>query len=134
MSARSATAGTLGSPMSAHSPVPEDRIRGSSPTDLSRSTILAVVRTSPCASSGCMCRSRRNSMSSASCPARKAARSRRSSLCDMRTLLWADEPVLGELRYQRIHHVRQSSTSRHHGTLTLVGGSPFQHLVDHLQL
>lgn len=67
MSARRASMGRppSHSPMSHTSPVPTASTRGFSPARSSRSLIAAVVRNSWLPSSGCMCKSRRNSTSSA---------------------------------------------------------------------
>src|SRR5260221_6609359 len=77
MSARSATAGgsSASPPMSAMSPVPFGKIAGCKPAPSSSIEIRRVVRCSEYPTSGCACRSRRNSINSDSCTARNASSS-----------------------------------------------------------
>ena len=72
--------------MSTIRPVPFGRMDGFRPAASSRSAMRLVVRYSWYPVSGCACRSRRNSMSSGSCPARNASSSPSRSCSAMRCL------------------------------------------------
>src|SRR5581483_6559547 len=118
--------------MSTSRPVPLGRMTGRRPAAASRSATRRVVRCSANPVSGFACRSRRNSISSASCWARKLSRSATRSLPSMFTPVMAlpvKELVFGELPYQRPYDVVEVPRPPVDGLLPLVGGTVLKHLV-----